>query len=95
MSGEHEMKPVPPRRTRISNEAHAREYEELLATATQRECDAHYEQHGQGSLDPYSKLLPYPFIPVVGSMHAVTTKNAQDMHFKAQFMHNSCDLPHL
>jgi len=72
-SGEPETRPVPPRHTRALREERAREYEELLASGTAKEQEAHYQRHGQGCLDPYSRLLPYPFMHLVGSMHAVCT----------------------
>ena len=74
-SGEPETRPVPPQRTRALREERAREYEELLASGTAKERDAHYQRHGQGILDPFSRLLPCPFINLVGSMHAVCTDN--------------------
>ena len=69
--GAPELRPVPQRRTRASMERHAQEYADLLAVSTVR-AERHYKKHGQGLLDPFTKLLTcYMIIPLVGSMHAV------------------------
>jgi hypothetical protein len=96
-TGERETRPVPSRRSRSAIETLAREYEELLASGTQNAIDEHYKQHGQGCLSPFYELLPYPILPLVGSMHAVcalknhfkSTKKALKKHSKALFMHIS------
>ena len=81
-TGERETRPVPSRRSRSAIETLAREYEELLASGTQNAIDEHYKQHGQGCLSPFYELLPYPILPLVGSMHAVCT-SALKNHLKS------------
>ena len=52
-------------------ERHAQEHADLLAVSTVR-AERHYKKHGQGLLDPFTKLLTcYMITPLVGSMHAV------------------------